>query len=120
MKRHLLLVAVLLGGSVLGGCHSSDELPAEDNLSLVSPTGVRIANSLKDLEKADVLTNKHDNKITITKITYGWEPNGPPEEKLLSEKNGATITRANVYYKTSVGEEGIYWIEVVSPKAKST
>ncbi len=110
---------ILLGGSVLAECHSSDELPAEDSLSLVSPTGVRIANSLKDLEKADVLTNKHDDKITITKITYGWEPDGPPEDKVLAEKNGATVTRANVYYKTSKDKDGIYWIEIVSQKPKS-
>lgn len=118
MNRQLLLVAVLLGCSLLGGCHSGDELPAEDSLSLVSPTGVRIANSLKDLEKADVLKNKHHDKITITKITYGWEPDGPPEDKVLAEKNGATITRTSVYYKTSVGEEGVYWIEIVSSKGK--
>lgn len=119
MKRYSLRVAVLLGGGLLGGCHSGNELPAEDNLSLVSPAGVRIANSLKDLEKADVLTNKHDGKITITKITYGWEPNGPSEDKVLAERNGATVTRANVYYKTAKGEDGIYWIEIVSQKPKS-
>ncbi|PRY35471.1 hypothetical protein CLV58_11456 [Spirosoma oryzae] len=119
MKRQSLIVAVLLGGSLLGGCHSGDKLTAEDNLSLVSPTGVRIANSLKDLEKADVLTNKHDGKITITKITYGWEPNGPLEDKAWAEKNGSTITRANVHYRTSKGADGIYWIEIVSQKPKS-
>lgn len=103
----------------MGGCHSGNDLPAEDSLSLVSPTGVRIANSLTDLEKADVLTNKHDSKITITKITYGWESGGPLKDKALAEKNGATVTRANVYYKTAKGEDGIYWIEIVSQKPKS-
>ncbi len=119
MKRQLLLVTVLLGCSLLEACHSGNELTAEDNLSLVSPSGVRIANSLNDLKKADVLTNKHDDKITITKITYGWEPDGPPENKVQTEKDGATVTRANVYYKTSTGEDGIYWIEIVSQKPKS-
>lgn len=121
MKKQMLMLVGVFMSCFLGACRPAHDVALQENLPLVSPSGVRIADSLEDLTEADFLTQRHGvgNAITVTKITYGWEHGAPPQDKAWAEKAGASVTLANIHYKTSKGEKGTYWMEVVRPKTKA-
>jgi hypothetical protein len=114
MNIRCLLVATISLSSFFVSCKPETEKALDESLSLVSPDGVRIANSLEDLSQFNFANPQHSavGKLTVTKITYGYEPGAPAEENLPT---GYKRTLANIHYKTSAGEKGTYWVEVVRP-----
>ncbi|WP_128546258.1 hypothetical protein [Larkinella soli] len=93
-------------------------------LQLVSPDGVRIANSIEELKSRIESSgigwddNRGENPrmlepITITKITYGQEKGSPPLPPTMGQK--VKVTLANVHYKTSTGKKAVYWLSIFQP-----
>ena len=112
MKKVFLSIAFGAVCNFLVGCNSNgfqeDKVVAQSDISLVSPKGVRIANSVDELAKMPLSSNglPVSTPITITKIVYNWENVEAPDV----EPTGSQ--RATIHYKTSTGEKGVYFVEV--------
>lgn len=97
MKNSLLSVAGLLG-FLFSSCSANHNQAVQPDLRLVSPTGVRIAKSVDELEQAahQLMEDKHGEGtvITITKVDY----------KALRPSPENSVA-ATVYYQTSEGQQ---------------
>ncbi len=97
MKNSLLSVAGLLS-FLFSSCSTNHNQAVQPGLQLVSPTGVKIAKSVEELEQFAhrLMEDKHGagTLITITKVDY--------KELRPSPENSVAAT---VYYRTSKGQQ---------------
>jgi len=95
-------MALVGGATLLAGCNSPtlNENQVKNQLSLVAPNGIRLANSITDIKKSFESFDPSKTNIMITKITYGGV--APYEEQLIKE--GSAI--AKITYRTVKGQTG--------------
>lgn len=114
MKKLVFILIACVVGSFTSGCSSDafqeDRIVAQPNLSLVSPEGVRIANSLDDLANLPYMDNGKivDAPVRITKIEYSWDRNTTPFMESIRYEKGTAI-QALIHYTTATGKPG-QWV----------
>ncbi|GAB3743253.1 hypothetical protein [Spirosoma lituiforme] len=112
MKILIFNVAFCIVCNILIGCHSNgfqeDEVITQLDITLISPKGIRIANSVEELTKMLSSSNTQpiNGPITITKIVYNWGNVVAPRSESIKKQKAA------IYYKTLTGEVGVYFVEI--------
>jgi len=109
MKKLVSILIACVVGSFTFGCSSNaiqeEKIVSQPSLSLVSPEGTRIANSLDELAS---LPFTKDRPVTITKIDYrqpfAFMTSTRPDER--------TATQAIVHYRSAEGKLGQFIIEM--------